>query len=89
MVVPVIHIYNDDIQINGNISEKAIQRECRLSDITPPLNPKLVSELKCLIHNDEDEYNNNTKDLYLKTITIRVEDKDLFNVKFIDNVSGK
>lgn len=81
MVVPVIHIYNDDIQVNGNIRESAIQRECMLVDIDPPLNSRLLSELYYVSPFQEDEST--------KKISIRVEDTDVVQVLFVNDVYNK
>lgn len=67
--VPIFYFYENDIRANGTITEQAIVRECQsISDCR--INSKLVSELKYLDHDN-------------KPIAIRIGDRDVFKVQFV------
>lgn len=69
METPTFYFYNDDLQANGSVSDSAVSRECCFFD--PPITTKLISELKHLKNSNE-------------PISVRVGDKDVFKVQFID-----
>lgn len=69
--IPTFYFYQDDVQANGRISEKAIERECRSLPDCCSINSKLVSELKYLDHDH-------------KPISVRIGNRDAFKVHFLE-----